>query len=292
MPDSTSLPEQFLDQDRQLLDEIIATADRLAKDVDRVIVLGIGGSYMGARALMEACCHPYHNELLRKRRGGRPRIYFEGNNVDNDAVQGLLDLVEGDDDWAIVVISKSGGTLEPAVAFRVFLEALRKSCKGDEEKLRRRIVPITGEKGRLRDLSKALGCPATFPIPDGVGGRYSIFTAVGLLPAAIMGLDVVRLLEGAAAMNHRARTARAPGKSRLGLCRHFALDGNHARSHDPSPFHLGKRIGGRGIVVRSVAFRKSGQKRAGGHAADRGQHPRSSFPGPAASRGPPRQTDH
>jgi glucose-6-phosphate isomerase len=200
------VPEQFLDKDRNLLDQIIATADRLANDVDRVIVLGIGGSYMGARALMEACCHPYHNELLRKRRGGRPRIYFEGNNVDNDAIQGLLDLVEGDDDWAIVVISKSGGTLEPAVNFRVFLEALRKSCKGDEEKLRRRIIPITGEKGRLRDLSAALGCPATFPIPDGVGGRYSIFTAVGLFPAAIMGLDVVRLLEGAVAMNQRARS--------------------------------------------------------------------------------------
>lgn len=202
-----ALPDCFLNQDRQMLDQIIATADRLAKDVDRVIVLGIGGSYMGARALMEACCHPYHNELMRKRRGGRPRIYFEGNNIDNDAVQGLLDLVEGDDDWAIVVVSKSGGTLEPAAAFRVFLDALRKSCKGDDEKLRRRIVPITGEKGRLRDLSKTLGCPTTFPIPDGVGGRYSIFTAVGLLPAAIMGLDVLRLLEGASAMNDRFRTA-------------------------------------------------------------------------------------
>jgi glucose-6-phosphate isomerase len=202
-----ALPDNFLGQNRKMLDEIMATADRLAKDVDRVIVLGIGGSYMGARALMEACCHPYHNEILRKRRGGRPRMYFEGNNVDNDAVQGLLDLVEGDDDWGIVVISKSGGTLETAVAFRAFLEALRKSCKGDEEKLRRRIVPVTGEKGRLRDLSNALGCPTTFPIPDGVGGRYSIFTAVGLLPAAILGIDVVQLLEGAAAMNQRFRNA-------------------------------------------------------------------------------------
>jgi glucose-6-phosphate isomerase len=202
-----ALPDRFLNEDRNMLDQIIAMADGLAKDVDRVIILGIGGSYMGARALMEGCCHPYHNELLRKRRGGRPRIYFEGNNVDNDAVQGLLDLVEGDDDWAIVVISKSGGTLEPAAAFRVFLEALKKSCKGNEEKFKRRIVPVTGEKGRLRDLSNALGCPMTFPIPDGVGGRYSIFTAVGLLPAAIMGLDVNQLLEGAAAMNQCFRTA-------------------------------------------------------------------------------------
>jgi glucose-6-phosphate isomerase len=202
-----ALPERFLnpDQDKQLLDKIVSAADSLAKEVDRVIVLGIGGSYMGARALLEACCHPYHNELLRKARGGRPRIYFEGNNVDNDAVQGLLDLVEGDDDWGIVVISKSGGTLETAAAFRIFLEALRKSCKGDEKKLARRIIPVTGEKGRLRDLSKALGCPTTFPVPDGVGGRFSIFSAVGLLPAAIMGLDVNAVLEGAAYMNRRFR---------------------------------------------------------------------------------------
>ena len=134
-------------------------------------------------------------------------MYFEGNNFDNDAVQALLDLVEGDDDWAIIVISKSGGTLETALAFRVFFEALKKSCKGDEEKLRRRIVPITGEKGRLRDLAKAIGCPTVFPIPEGVGGRYSILSAVGLLPAAVLGIDIVRLLEGAAAMNERFRTA-------------------------------------------------------------------------------------
>ena len=120
------LPERLLDEERPLLDRIIAAGDRLAKEVDRVVVLGIGGSYMGARALFEACCHPYHNEISRQRRGGRPRIYFEGNNVDNDAVQGLLDLVEGSDDWGIVVISKSGGTLETAVAFRIFLDALRK----------------------------------------------------------------------------------------------------------------------------------------------------------------------
>ena len=84
------LPERLLGEERPLLDRIIAAGDRLAKEVDRVVVLGIGGSYMGARALIEACCHPYHNEISRQRRGGRPRIYFEGNNVDNDAVQGLL----------------------------------------------------------------------------------------------------------------------------------------------------------------------------------------------------------
>jgi glucose-6-phosphate isomerase len=195
------LPEKLLGTERKTLDAILAAADRLAGEVDRVLVLGIGGSYMGARALLEGCCHPYHNELSRKRRGGRPRIYFEGNNVDNDAVQSLLDLVDGDDDWAIIVISKSGGTLETAMAFRVFFDALKKSCKGDEEKLRRRILPITGATGKLRDLADAIGCPTVFPIPDGVGGRFSILSAVGLLPAAVLGIDVVRLLEGAKAMN-------------------------------------------------------------------------------------------
>ena len=204
------LPERFLGRDRAVLDDIRATADRLAGDVDRVVVLGIGGSYMGARALFEACCHPCHNELSREARKGRPRIYFEGNNVDNDAVAGLLDVLAGDDRWAIVVISKSGGTLETAVGFRIFLEALKKSCGGDEEKFRRRIVPVTGEKGRLRDLAKALGCPKVFPIHDGVGGRFSVLDPVGLFPAAVMGLDVVKLLEGAAAMNERFRAA-APG---------------------------------------------------------------------------------
>ncbi len=202
-----SLPERLLDQDRDLADRIAAAGDRLAKEVDRVIILGIGGSYMGARALFEACCHPYHNEISRTRRGGRPRIYFEGNNVDNDAVQGLLDLVEGSDDWGIVVISKSGGTLETAVAFRLFLDALRKACRGDMETVRRRVIPVAGATGRLADLAKAIGCADVFPVPDGVGGRFSILSAVGLLPAAIMGLDVQHLLEGAAAMNERFRTA-------------------------------------------------------------------------------------
>ncbi len=206
------LPERLLGQERPLLDRIIAAGDSLAAEVDRVVLLGIGGSYMGSLALFEACCHPYHNELSRQRRGGRPRIYFEGNNLDNDAVQGLLDLVEGTDDWGLVVISKSGGTLETAVAFRLFLEELRKACGGDAAKLASRVIAVTGATGRLSDLAAAIGCPNVFPIPDGVGGRCSVLSAVGLLPAAIMGLDVGHLLEGAAAMNERFRTA-APAEN-------------------------------------------------------------------------------
>jgi len=192
------------------LGHILTTARRMADDVDRVVVLGIGGSYMGARALMESCCHPYHNELSRAERGGHPRMYFEGNNVDNDATQGLLDLLGRgqalhgvEDRWAIAVISKSGGTLETAVAFRQFLSALRQSCGSDEKMLADLVVPVTGPSGRLFDLAEELGCPDVFKIPDGVGGRFSIFTPVGLLPAALLGLDIVRLLEGAAAMNRR-----------------------------------------------------------------------------------------
>lgn len=189
------------------LGQILATAARLRASVDRVVVLGIGGSYMGARALMEACCHPYHNELSRGERGERPRMYFEGNNVDNDASQGLLDLLTaaGSDDWAIVVISKSGGTLETAVGFRQFLRALADCC--GEDRLGELVVPVTGKSGKLFELADAIGCQDVFHVPDGVGGRFSVLSPVGLLPAAALGLDVVRLLEGAAAMNEHFRTA-------------------------------------------------------------------------------------
>ena len=185
------------------LGQIIATGEHLASHTDRLVVLGIGGSYMGARAIFEACCHPYHNELSRAERGKRPRIYFEGNNLDNDAVAGLVELIESEPKqrWGIIVISKSGGTLETAVGFRIFLDVMRRTYGEDVAKFNSLVVPVTGEKSRLRSLCTALGCPQMFPIPDGVGGRFSILTAVGLLPAAAMGVDVVRLLEGAAEMN-------------------------------------------------------------------------------------------
>lgn len=213
------LPENILsayrqDQARSELGRILGTADRLGGLVDRVVLLGIGGSYMGARALMDSCCHPYFNELDRNQRGGRPRLYFEGNNVDNDATQGLFDLLgrgrtasSVDDRWAIVVISKSGGTLETAVALRRFLAVLRQACEDDAETLRQLVVPVTGRSGKLFDLATAIGCPEIHDVPEGVGGRFSVLSPVGLLPAAILGLDVVQLLEGAAAMNEHFRTA-------------------------------------------------------------------------------------
>ncbi|REJ68602.1 MAG: glucose-6-phosphate isomerase [Planctomycetota bacterium] len=198
------------------LGKILAAANQLADQVDRVVLLGIGGSYMGARALFDACCHPYHNELSRAERGGRPRLYFDGNNVDNDATSGLRELLSGanfddlDQRWAIAVISKSGGTLETALSLRTFLTTLRKASGLGEPELGRYVLPVTGASGRLFDLAKALGCADIFRVPDGVGGRFSVLSAVGLLPAAILGLNVVELLRGAAAMNRRFRES-APG---------------------------------------------------------------------------------
>lgn len=195
------LPERLLGPESGLVDQWIATADRFAAQLDRVVVLGIGGSYMGARAMFEACCHPYHNELPRTKRNARPRLYFEGNNVDSDAMRGLLELLEsGGSDWGLVVISKSGSTLETAVAFRVFVDALR-SAAGD--RFAERILAVSQRQSRLWRLCEALGVPQhqLFEFPDDVGGRFSVLTAVGLLPAAILGLDVRALLQGAAAAN-------------------------------------------------------------------------------------------
>jgi len=212
------LPQKLLDQyqtqrETSELGRLLSVAKRLRDQVDRVVVLGIGGSYMGARAIMESCCQPYYNEWSRADRGGRPRIYFEGNNVDNDHSQALLQFLGNgrpvnslEDRWALVVISKSGGTMETAVALRQFLRALEGSLGGEKHRLPEFVIPITGETGKLASLADALGCRERFPVPDGVGGRFSVFSAVGLLPAALMGVDIVAMLQGAVAMNHRFRS--------------------------------------------------------------------------------------
>jgi glucose-6-phosphate isomerase len=186
--------------------QIKNAADRLSAAVQSAVILGIGGSYMGARALLEACCHAYYNEVEPMMRRGRPRIYFEGNNVDNDALLDLVRLLESrGDEWGIVCISKSGGTLETAAAFRILLRELRGTLGAQAAELGKRVIPVTGSSGKLFELAKALGCPEMFEVPDGVGGRFSILSAVGLLPGALMGLDIVRLLEGASAMNEHFR---------------------------------------------------------------------------------------
>lgn len=211
------MPERILDayqsnRGESELGKILETAARIQEKVDRVVVLGIGGSYMGARALMETCCQPYFNEHSRAIRGGRPRMYFEGNNVDNDHSNGLLHLLSTDKEmpWAIVVISKSGGTLETAVNFRRFLKELKNEV-GTED-LGELVIPITGKTGKLASLADAIGCRDRFVVPDGVGGRFSVFSPVGLLPAAILGINVVELLEAAATMNDHFRN-QPPGEN-------------------------------------------------------------------------------
>ncbi|WP_339728544.1 glucose-6-phosphate isomerase [uncultured Gimesia sp.] len=211
-----NLPQQLLDEydakkGESLLGRIEAKAQELREQSDRFVVLGIGGSYMGMRALFEAVCHPWHNELTRAQRQGVPRLYFEGNNVDNDSVSALRGLLqtscEDPNDvlqrWSLTVISKSGGTLETAVGFRLFREALEAYYGADSEKSRSLVVPITGLEGKLRNFSNEKGYSSIFPIPDNVGGRFSVFTAVGLFPAAVMGLDLKQLLQGAADMTRR-----------------------------------------------------------------------------------------
>ncbi len=160
------LQEYESDRSGSELGRLFKRANQVHSLVDRVVVLGIGGSYMGARAILESCCQPYWNELSRADRGSKPRMYFEGNNVDNDSSQALLHLLgahknkEANDiaeRWALVVISKSGGTLETAAAFRQFLSALEVSVGGDRNKLLELLIPVTGDGGKLHKMASELG---------------------------------------------------------------------------------------------------------------------------------------
>lgn len=195
---------------------ILQAARRIRDTVDRVIVLGQGCGPLGARAIFESCAHPRHNELSRGERGGRPRLSFVDSCLDNDAIQGLLDLVAppgkprgGDllDRWAVVVTDATGDDSGTAAATRLFVAALLESVSGDRAALADRLVPIAMPGGGLAGLASALGCTSVFTRPDDAGEAGAVFTAVGLLPAAIVGIDVVRLLQGAAAINRRFREA-------------------------------------------------------------------------------------
>jgi glucose-6-phosphate isomerase len=212
------LPQKTLDEHRRkaeasVLGRVLALAARLRDQADRVVILGIGGSYLGPRALFEALRSSYHNELPTESRLGVPRIYFEGNNLDNDAQQELLDLLQTtcvdpelrEERWAIIVISKSGGTLETAAAYRVLRREAGEYYGSRSQWLKQLTLPVTGATGKMRALCKAEGIADEdmLTIPDNVGGRYSVFTPAGLLPAAVMGLDARALLLGAAAMNTR-----------------------------------------------------------------------------------------
>ena len=178
--------------DKEEFARIKAAAKRMQEDSDVVIVIGIGGSYLGARAAIEALKGMMYNAKKKK----TPDIYFVGNSISPAYLQDIISLCE-DREFSVNVISKSGTTTEPAVAFRVFKALLEK--KYGKEGAKRRIYATTDRaKGTLKELSDREGYE-TFVVPDDVGGRFSVLTAVGLLPIAVAGCDIDRLMEGAAA---------------------------------------------------------------------------------------------
>ncbi len=200
------------------LGQVFSLANGMHDRLDAVVVLGAGGSSLGGRALMEACCHPYHNELSRGGRGSKPRMYFAGDHLDNDVTSALLHrlaLGTCEDNqvgsrWGLCVISKSGERLETAVALRQFLAALEKTLPGRPgDSLAEFVFPITAPAGSLYDWGRQLDCPSMLTVPPQVGGRFSVLSPVGLLPAAFLGLDCMQLLVGAMAMNEHFQTAPA-----------------------------------------------------------------------------------
>ena len=176
--------------DKEEFERIKKAADKIKKDSEILVVIGIGGSYLGARAVIESLTNTFYN--LEKR--GTPRILYAGNNMSPRYILDLIELI-GNKDFSINVISKSGTTTEPAIAFRIFREILEN--KYGIEKAKERIYVTTDkEKGALKTLSDEEEYE-TFVIPDNVGGRYSVLTAVGLLPIAVAGIDIDKLMQGA-----------------------------------------------------------------------------------------------
>jgi glucose-6-phosphate isomerase len=180
--------------DKEEFARIQKAADKIKADSEVLIVIGIGGSYLGARAAIEMLSNSFYN-IQSKEQRKTPQVLFAGNNISSTYVTHLLQLLEGRD-WSINVISKSGTTTEPAIAFRVFRAELEK--KYGKEEARKRIYATTDkEKGALKKLSNEEGYES-FVIPDDVGGRYSVLTAVGLLPIAAAGIDIEAMMKGAA----------------------------------------------------------------------------------------------
>ena len=181
--------------DKEEFSRIQKAAEKIKSDSDVLLVIGIGGSYLGARAAVEALQHSFFNALPKEKRQA-PQIIFTGNNISSSYIHDVFDLLEGKD-FSINVISKSGTTTEPAIAFRLFRKLLEEKY-GKEEALKRTYVTTDKAKGALKTVADEEGME-TFVIPDDVGGRYSVLTAVGLLPIAASGLDIDAMMKGAGA---------------------------------------------------------------------------------------------
>ena len=176
--------------DKEEFERIKKAANKIKSDSDIFIAIGIGGSYLGARAAIEFIKSPYYNNLKKD----TPDIYFAGNTISSSSLKEILELCK-DRDVSINVISKSGTTTEPGVAFRVFREMLEAKY-GKEEAAKRIYITTDKSRGNLKKYADANGCE-TFVIPDDVGGRYSVLTACGLLPIAVAGIDLDAIMHGA-----------------------------------------------------------------------------------------------
>lgn len=186
-----NLPVEY---DKEEFQRIKVAAENIKKNSEVFLVIGIGGSYLGARAAIECLRHSFYNALAPQLRK-TPEIYFVGNNISGVYISELIDVI-GDRDFSVNVISKSGTTTEPAIAFRIFKNLLEKKY-GEKEAAKRIYATTDRERGALKTLADAKGYE-TFVVPDDVGGRFSVLTAVGLLPIAVSGADIDALMVGAA----------------------------------------------------------------------------------------------
>ena len=183
-----------VDYDKEEFARIQKAAEKIASDSEVLVVIGIGGSYLGARAAVEFLRHSFYNVVSKEVRK-TPEIYFAGNSISGRYLSDLIQVI-GDRDFSVNVISKSGTTTEPAIAFRVFKEMLEKKY-GKAEAAKRIYATTDKSRGALKKLATEEGYE-TFVVPDDVGGRFSVLTAVGLLPIAVSGADITKLMEGAA----------------------------------------------------------------------------------------------
>ena len=192
-----------VDYDKEEFDRIKKAAKKIQEDSEVLLVIGIGGSYLGARAAIEFLRHNFYN-MVDKSVRKTPEIYYVGNSISSTYIAHLIDVI-GDRDFSINMISKSGTTTEPAIAFRVFKKILEE--KYGKEAAAKRIYATTDKaRGALKNLANEEGYES-FVVPDDVGGRFSVLTAVGLLPIAVSGADIDKLMEGAASGRKRALEA-------------------------------------------------------------------------------------
>ena len=188
-----------VDYDKEEFARIKKAAEKIQSDSEVLVVIGIGGSYLGARAAIEFLRHGFYNNLPKEARK-TPEIYYAGNSISGTYLKGLVDVI-GDRDFSVNIISKSGTTTEPAIAFRVF-KAMLEEKYGKEGAAKRIYATTDKAKGALKNLATEEGYE-TFVVPDDVGGRFSVLTAVGLLPIAASGADIDKLMEGAASARQR-----------------------------------------------------------------------------------------